>query len=62
MCAVGSRSEGNIYTAVDKDFRTMWIRQFVGCLNQFEQRSGAQIFFANLNPFNACRKIAGDRV
>ncbi len=40
----------------------MRIRQLAGRFHQLEQRPGAQIFFANLNPGDPVRQISGDRV
>jgi len=58
----GSRRKGNIYTAIDQDFRVMWVGQLAGRFDEFEQCSRAPIFFANLNPRDTRFQISGDRV
>jgi len=46
----GSSGDSNVGARIHDDLRVMWIGQTQGGLRQFEQSSGAEIFFANLNP------------
>ena len=62
MSAAAPLARATSARAVHHDFRDMWIRQLAGCFHQLKQRSCAQIFFTNLNPFNARSQIAGDRI